>query len=226
MEIQLHLPAITTCCGRLAHGLAVAVLLLQSSTASAQAQGTRYWLSGAIAIGRSGPAQSLGQDQYQGPGAELAGGIALTGRGLIGLTGAFWRQSTPIGSSRSAFVVASLTAYPFDRGLDDFYIEGGLGVGNGSFPTSRVTGGPSRIEVTRPALMVGLGYDMPLRCPLWIGPFAQIFNTVGGRRITVSGTDQSIATANAVLFQVGVSVRLFHPGPRGSCSRRGSPTVQ
>jgi hypothetical protein len=116
----------------------------------------------------------------------------------------------------------SLTGYVFEGLLKDVYVQGGLGVGMASFPTSTVTAGPSRIDVTRPALMAGLGYDIAARCPLWIGPFAQIFNTLGGGRIKLDNSGAFVAHSNAVLFQGGIALRLFHPGPRGSCSRRGA----
>jgi len=78
-----------------------------------------------------------------------------------------------------------------------------------------VTPAPSRIDVTRPAVLVGVGYDIPAACPLWIGPIVQVFNTLGGRKL-----ESGIASANAVLYQVGVSLKYFHPGPSGACTRR------
>src|SRR5206468_834806 len=95
------------------------------------------------------------------------------------------------------------------------YFQVGIGVGHGSFPTATVTPTPSRIDVTRPAVLVGVGYDIPALCPLWIAPNVQVFNTLGGRRLQ-NGT----ASANAVLYQVGVALKYFHPGPSGACTRR------
>ena len=203
-----------------ARALAAAVFVsVVPATVTAQAPAKRYWFSAGAAIGRSGPAQSLGQDQFDGPSAELGGGFAPTGRGLIGLTAVHWRRNTRIGPSNSTFVVATAAGYPFAHGLDNVYLQIGAGVGHGSFPTTQVIGAPLRMNVTRPALMVGLGYDIPASCPIWIGPSAQVFNTLGGRRVA-SGTGSG-ASANAVLFQLGLTMRFSHPGPSGACTRRG-----
>jgi hypothetical protein len=201
-------------------------MLVCAMRAHSQAPSSRLWSSAGGGIGHSGPANSTGLDQYTGPTIDLALGMSLTSRGVIAVDLSAWRKSTPIGSSRSAFVTLSLLGYPFGSALDNLYLQGGLGVGNASFPTKQTSTTPSRLEVTRPALQVALGYDIPLTCPLWITPFFQSYGTIGGRRITGALPAGEHESANAILFHAGVSLRYSHPGPAGDCRRRGPAMTQ
>ena len=150
-------------------------VMLYAQGVYSQAPSNRLWGSAGGGLGHSGPANSTGLDQYTGPTIDLALGANLTSRGIIALEVAAWRKSTPIGSSRSTFVTLSLLGYPFGSLLDNLYFQGGLGVGNGSFPTLKTTSTPSRFNVTRPSLQIALGYDVPLACPIWITPFFQSY---------------------------------------------------
>jgi hypothetical protein len=204
----------------------IALSTLGVSTTHAQTPANRFWGSLGGGYGHSGPANSTGLDQFSGPSGDAAIGFAMTGRGLIGIEVAGWRKDTPIGTSRSTFVSLTLIGYPFGSGLDNLYFQGGLGVGNGSFPTQQTTTTPSRLNVTRPSLQIALGYDIPIACPLWIAPFFQSYGTIGGKRITAPLPPGQHESANAILFHAGVTLRLVHPGPAGNCrgrSRVGPP---
>src|SRR5215471_7451701 len=150
--------------------------------AEAQTPGSRFWVSLGGGLGHSGPSNSTGLDQFTGPTGDIALGATMTSRGLIGLEVADWRKATPIGSSRSTFATLTLIGYPFGSVLDNLYLQGGLGVGNASFPTQLTTATPTRLNVTHPSLQLGLGYDFPVACPLWITPFFQSYGTFGGSR--------------------------------------------
>jgi len=201
-------------------------VMLYAQGVYSQTPSSRFWGSAGGGVGHSGPANSTGLDQYTGPTIDLALGANLTSRGIIALEVAAWRKSTPIGSSRSTFVTLSLLGYPFGSLLDNLYFQGGLGVGNGSFPTLKTTTTPSRFNVTRPSLQIALGYDVPLACPIWITPFFQSYGTIGGRRITGTLPAGQHESANAVLFHAGVSLRYSHPGPAQDCRRRGPAMTQ
>ena len=184
--------------------VALSAVLLSVSTAplDAQAPGNRFFGSIGGGFGKSGPAQSLGQDQYSGPTGDIAIGAALTSRGIIGLDVSGWHKDTPFGSA-----------------LNNLFLQGGLGVGNGSFPVHTTASTVTRMDVTHPALLVGAGYDIPIACPLWITPFFQSYGTFGGRRFT--GTDSfAHESANAILFHAGLALKFYHPGPAGSCRQR------
>jgi hypothetical protein len=188
--------------------------------ADAQRPAHRFWMSVGGGFGHSGPANSTGQDQFTGPTGDVALGAMLSSRGIIALEAVGWHKDTPIGSSRSEFVSLTLTAYLFGSGLDNLYFQGGLGVGNGSFPTQQTTTTPSRLNVTRPSLLVALGYDIPIACPVWIAPFFQSYGTIGGHRITGPLPPGQHESANAILFHAGVALRYSHPGPAGDCRHR------
>jgi hypothetical protein len=151
----------------------------------------------------------------------------MTSRGVIGVDASFWHKDTPVGSSRSTFVTLTLIGYPFGSVLDNLYLQGGLGVGHGSFPAHVSATTIGRLNPTHPALLVGAGYDIPVSCPLWITPFFQSYGTFGGQRITgvASGTDVH-ESANAVLFHVGVSLKYMHPGPAGQCRHRAAALTE
>jgi hypothetical protein len=199
----------------------IGLTTLCAHTVSAQAPANRLWGSVGGGYGHSGPANSTGLDQFSGPTGDLAIGASMTARGVIGLEVAAWKKSTPIGSSRSTFVTLTLLGYPFGSVLDNLYFQGGLGVGNGSFPTQKTTTTPTRLNVTRPALQVSLGYDIPVACPLWISPVFQSYGTIGGHRLSGPLPSGQHESANAILFHAGVSLRFIHPGPRGNCRNRG-----
>ena len=110
--------------------------------------------------------------------------------------------------------------------LDNLYFQGGLGVGNGSFPTRQTTATPSRLNVTHLSLQVALGYDIPIACPVWITPFFQSYGTIGGHRITGTLPSGEHQSANAILFHGGLSLRFAHPGPTAACSSRGPAMTQ
>lgn len=209
------------------HLLARCVALIASTTilasvAAAQTPATRFWVSAGGGWGHSGPSNSTGQDQFSGPSGDFALGVAMTGRGVIGVEVAGWRQDTPIGSSRSEFATLTLLGYPFGSVLDNLYFQAGLGIGNASFPTVATTTTPSRLNVTRPALQIALGYDIPIVCPIWIAPFFQSYGTFGGRKISAPLGPNEHGSANAILFHAGVALRFSHPGPAGNCRSRGA----
>jgi len=168
----------------------------------------------------------LGQDQYSGPTGDIVIGAALTSRGAIGLHVSVGHKATPIGSSQSVFGTVTLIAYPFGSALDNLFLQGGLGVGHGSFPVHTTATTVTRIDVTHPALLVGAGYDIPISCPLWLAPFFQSYGTFGGHRFTGTLTPGAHESANAVLFHAGVSLKYYHPGPAGSCRQRAPALTQ
>jgi len=198
----------------------IAFAILSARAAAAQTPANRFWGSLGGGFGHSGPANSTGLDQFSGPTGDAAVGMAMTSRGLVGVEVAAWRKDTPIGSSRSTFVSLTLIGYPFGSVLDNLYFQGGLGVGNGSFPTRQTTTTPSRLNVTHPSLQIALGYDIPIACPVWLTPFFQSYGTIGGKRITGTLPSGEHESANAILFHAGVSLRFAHPGPAGNCSGR------
>ena len=198
----------------------IAFAILSAREAAAQTPANRFWGSLGGGFGHSGPANSTGLDQFSGPTGDAAVGMAMTSRGLVGVEVAAWRKDTPIGSSRSTFVSLTLIGYPFGSVLDNLYFQGGLGVGNGSFPTRQTTTTPSRLNVTHPSLQIALGYDIPIACPVWLTPFFQSYGTIGGKRITGTLPSGEHESANAILFHAGVSLRFAHPGPAGNCSGR------
>ena len=198
----------------------VASVWLFARGAEAQTPANRFWASLGGGFGHSGPANSTGLDQFSGPSGDIAFGATMTSRGLIGLEVAGWQKDTPIGSSRSTFLSLTLIGYPFGSILDNLYLQGGLGVGNASFPTQATTTTPTRLNVTHPSLQVGIGYDFPIACPLWITPFFQSYGTFGGHRF--SGTPLPASESqNAILFHAGVLLRFARPGV-GECRSRGA----
>ena len=213
---------------RLGRCVALAILLTPAlwGTVSAQTPANRFFGSVGAGFGKSGPAQSLGQDQYSGPTGDITIGAALTSRGIIGLDVSAWHKNTPFGSSRSVFGTVTLMAYPFGSVLDNLFLQGGLGVGNGSFPVHTTATTVTRLNVTHPALLVAAGYDIPIACPLWITPFFQSYGTFGGHRITGNLPSGAKESANAVLFHAGVSLKFYHPGPAGSCRQRAPALTQ
>src|SRR5262249_12078732 len=123
-----------------------------------------------------------------------------------------------IGSSRSTFATLTLIGYPFGSVLDNLYLQGGLGVGNASFPTQLTTTTPTRLNVTHPSLQLGLGYDFPIACPLWVTPFFPSYGTFGGslfKRTPLPATESQ----NAILFHAGLLLRFARPGA-SECRRR------
>ena len=200
----------------------IALTASLSSIAAAQAPGNRFFVSLGGGYGHSGPANSLGHDQFSGPTGDIVLGAAMTGRGVIGLDVARWQKDTPLGPSRSTFASLTLIGYPFGSILDNLYFQGGLGVGNASFPTLVTTTTPSRLNVTRPSLQIALGYDIPIACPVWLTPFFQSYGTFGGKKINAPLGPNEHGSANAVLFHAGVSLRFSHPGPAGNCRSRGA----
>lgn len=183
---------------------------------------TRFWMSLGGGYGHSGPSNSTGNDQFSGLTGDAALGLALTGRGVIALEGSGFHKNTPIGSSTSAFGTLTLLGYPFGSGLDNLYFQAGVGVGLASFPTVDSTGTPSRLKVNRPALLIGLGFDIPVSCPVWIAPFFQSYGTFGGRRNTTNLGPNEHGSSNAILFHAGLALRFSHPGPSGDCRNRGT----
>ena len=206
--------------------LACIILVIAAPSLDAQAPASRFWASAGAGLGHSGPANSTGQDQFTGPTGDVAFGAALSSRGLLGIEAAAWHKDTPIGSSRSVFVSLTLLGYPFGSLLDNLYFQGGVGVGNASFPTLQTTATPSRLNVTHPSLLIALGYDIPVACPLWIAPFFQSYGTFGGHRITGVLPSGQHESANAILFHAGVSLKWFHPGPKGQCRHRAPAMTQ
>ena len=214
---------------RLGRCVALAIVLLSSAfwgKAAAQAPASRFFGSVGAGFGKSGPAQSLGQDQYSGPTGDIAIGAVLSSRGLLGIDVSGWHKDTPFGSSRSIFGTVTLLGYPFGSVLDNLFLQGGLGVGNGSFPVHTTASTVTRINVTHPALLVAAGYDIPIACPLWITPFFQSYGTFGGHRITGNLQTGAHESANAVLFHAGLSLKYFHPGPAGNCRQRAPALTQ
>jgi len=212
---------------RVVPSIALLALTLGAHRAVSQSPSSRFWGSVGGGVGHSGPANSTGLDQYTGPTVDAAVGASLTSRGVIAIDVAAWRKTTPIGSSRSTFVTLSLLGYPFGSALDNLFFQGGLGVGNASFPTletSQQT--PSRLDVTRPALLIALGYDVPVACPIWLTPFFQSYGTVGGHRVTTGLPKGQHESDNAILFHFGISLRYSHPGPANECRRRGPAMTQ
>jgi hypothetical protein len=223
--LQVNVRRFATHRSRWCVALSVVLLSLSRTHLAAQTPASRWFASLGGGYGKSGPAQSLGQDQYSGPTGDGMIGVALTSRGAIGLHVSGWHKDTPFGSSRSIFGTVSLLAYPFGSALDNLFFQGGLGVGNGSFPVHTTATTVTRINVTHPALLVGAGYDIPISCPLWITPFFQSYGTFGGRRFT--GTDSfAHESANAILFHAGLVLKFYHPGPAGSCRQRAPALTQ
>ena len=218
--MQLNVRSLATHRSRWCVALGVALLSLSTNRLGAQTPGNHLFAAVGGGIGKSGPANSGGIDQYAGPTADIAVGVTLTTRGIIALEATGWRKDTPIGSSQSSFVTVTLMGYPFGSLLSNLYFQGGLGVGHGSFPFHTTTSTTTRIDVTHPALLVGAGYDIPVACPLWITPFFQSYGTFGGYKIKgLLGPNQH-ESANAVLFHAGISLKYFHPGPAGNCRQR------
>lgn len=204
----------------------IAALLSPARPVRAQAPSNRFFGSLGAGYGKSGPASSLGQDQYAGNTADLALGAALTSRGVIAVEISGFSKSTPIGSSRSNFVTLSLYGYPFGSVLDNLFGQGGIGVGHGSFPIQEGTS-TTRINVTHPALLLGVGYDIPVGCPVWITPFFQTYGTFGGHSLHDSRRPQGqTESANAVMYHAGLSIKFFHPGPGASCRQRSNALGQ
>ena len=206
--------------------LTVAVALLGAPNVQAQAPATRWFASLGGGYGKSGPAQSLGQDQFTGPVGDLTVGATLSSRGMIGLEVAGWKKDTPIGSSRSTFVSLTLIGHPFGSVLDDLFFQGGLGVGHAFFPIHTSATTVEQMSVTHPSLQVALGYDIPIACPVWITPYVQSYGTFGGHRFTGIGAPNVHESANAVLFFAGVSLKYLHPGPAGACRQRAPAMTQ
>jgi len=193
----------------------------------AQAPANHFYISAGAGVGKSGPAQSLGQDQYTGQSFDATVGATMTSRGVISIDASFWHKDIPAGTSRSNFVTLALIGYPFGSVLDNLYLQGGLGVGHGSFPAHTSPTTIERLNVTHPALLVGFGYDIPIACPLWITPFFQSYGTFGGRRLTGAITGTNVhESANAVLFHAGLSLKYMHAGPPGQCRNRGPAMTQ
>ncbi|MFL5616072.1 MAG: hypothetical protein ACJ796_20570 [Gemmatimonadaceae bacterium] len=205
----------------------IAALLSPASGASAQVPSNRFFGSLGGGYGKSGPASSLGQDQFTGATADLALGIALTSRGVIALDVTSWSKNTPIGSSRSTFGTVSLHGYPFGSVLNNLFFQGGFGVGHGSFPL-HPGASTTRVDVTHPALLLGVGLDVPVACPVWITPFFQTYDTFGGHSIQYNGTQPKGHTesANAILFHAGLAIKFSHPGAGGHCRERGNALGQ
>jgi len=200
--------------------------LVASGRLAAQAPASRFFGGIGGGFGKSGPAQSLGQDQYSGPTGDVALGAALSSRGVIALEVAGWHKDTPFGSSRSVFGTVTLIAYPFGSALDNLFLQGGLGVGNGSFPVHTTASTVTRLNVTHPALLIGAGYDIPISCPFWIAPFFQSYGTFGGHKITGNLPTGAHESANAILFHAGISLKYYHPGPSGNCRQRAPALTQ
>ena len=196
-----------------------------ASIAAAQAPGNRLFVSVGGGYGHSGPSNSTGLDQFSGPAGDVIVGAAMTSRGVIGVDVAGWHKDTPLGPSRSVFVSLSLLGYPFGSFLDNLYFQGGLGIGNASFPTLATTQTPSRLDFSRPSLQIALGYDIPIACPVFITPFFQSYGTFGGRRFTGATSPNEHGSANGVLFFGGVSLRFSHPGPAGNCGSRSGALI-
>ncbi|HKO11613.1 MAG TPA: hypothetical protein VJV22_06580 [Acidobacteriaceae bacterium] len=187
---------------------------------------TRLWLSGGAGFGRSGPSASNGVDQYGGMSIDLAAGARLTSRGYVALDATLWHRNLPNGSSRSSFFLVTLLGYPFNSFMNKLYFQAGVGMGHASFPTLHVTTNQSRLNITEPAVQIGVGYDIPVACPLWITPFVQSLDTFGGARRAPSANPLDFGSANAVLVHAGVAIRFFHAGPRGACTERPDITLR
>jgi hypothetical protein len=228
-KANLQVNVIEDATHRLGRCVALAIVFLAFAvwrTTLAQAPANRFFGSLGAGFGKSGPAQSLGQDQYSGPTGDVAIGVALSSRGVVGIDVSGWHKDTPFGSSRSVFGTVTLIAFPFGSALDNLFLQGGLGVGNGSFPVHTTASTVTRINVTHPALLVGAGYDIPIACPLWLTPFFQSYGTFGGHRITGNLPSGAHESANAVLFHAGVSLKFYHPGPASSCRQRAPALTQ
>jgi hypothetical protein len=198
--------------------VALCAMVFGARQLRAQTPGIRFFGAIGGGIGESGPAQSLGQDQYKGPTADVILGYALTTRGVAGIDVSGFHKDTPFGTSRTIFGTLTLLGYPFGSALSNLFFQGGLGVGNGNIPVN--TGGSTvtQMNLTHPALLVALGYDIPIACPLWITPFFQSYGTFGGHRITSSGNVHE--SANVVLYHGGFRLTYSHPGAAGQCRHR------
>jgi hypothetical protein len=193
----------------------------------AQVPASRWFASLGGGYGKSGPAQSLGADQFTGPTGDLTVGATVTSRGMIGLEVAGWQKDTPIGSSRSTFVTLTLIGHPFGSVLDNLFFQGGVGVGHGSFPVHSSASTVARINLTHPSLQVAFGYDIPIACPLWISPYVQSYGTFGGHKIDAANLGPNAhESANGVLFFAGVALKYVHPGPAGHCQQRSTALTQ
>ena len=200
--------------------LTVGLLLSDFATVSAQPSRWQPWISVGGAFGHSGPANSAGHDRQNGHSLQAGVGVSLSPRLLAVLDASLWRTDGSIGSARSDFVTVSLLGYPFTSAVQHLYLHVGLGVGSASYPTRVVTIDSSRLTVTRPAFALGIGYDLPVFCPLWVTPFVQSLNTMGGRRSSRIKTGEG--SNGAVLLQIGASLRYHRTGSTAGCTSRGS----
>lgn len=227
-ELKVNVNSCATHGPRRCVALTVALLvLLPATNLVGQMPASRWFASLGGGYGKSGPAQSLGQDQFSGPAGDLTVGATLTSRGMIGLEVAGWQKDTPIGSSRSTFVTLTLIGHPFGSVLDNLFFQGGVGVGNASFPAHTSASTVTRLNVTLPSLQVALGFDIPIACPFWISPYVQSYGTFGGHRITTATVSpNNHESRNAVLFFAGFALKRVHPGPAGACTQRTPAITQ
>ena len=198
--------------------VALSVTVFAARPLRAQTPGIRFFGAVGGGYGKSGPAQSLGQDQFSGPTGDVILGYALTTRGVLGLDASGFHKDTPFGSSRTIFGTVTLLGYPFGSLLTNLFFQGGVGVGNGNFPVHTSSSVVTQMDLTHPALQVALGYDIPIVCPVWITPFFQSYGTFGGHKITAVGNVHE--SANVVLYHVGLRLTYSHPGAAGQCRHR------
>jgi len=198
--------------------VALCAALFGARQSEAQTPGIRFFGAIGGGVGKSGPAQSLGQDQFSGPTADVILGYALTTRGVVGIDVAGFHKNTPFGTSRTVFGTVTLLGYPFGSVLSNLFLQGGVGVGNGNFPVHTSASVVSQTSLTHPALLVALGYDVPIVCPVWITPFFQSYGTFGGHRITSFANAHE--SANVILYHAGLRLTYSHPGAAGQCRPR------
>lgn len=228
LELQVNVNSCATHLVSRCVAMTVAICALGVSTRAleAQAPANRFYMSVAGGAGKSGPAQSLGEDQYTGPTVDLGLGMTMTTRGVIGLEAAGWQKDTPFGPSHSLFVNLTLIGYPFGSLLNNLYFQGGAGVGTASFPVHTTATTVTQMKISHPSLLIGLGYDIPIACPIWIAPFIQSYGTFGGHKLSGNTGPNVHESANAVLYHVGVSLKYVHPGPAGACRQRAPALTQ
>ena len=147
-------------------------------------------------------------------------GVLPSPRLALGIDAASLNQSTAIGVRRSTFVTIGAQGYPFARFLTNAYLQAGVGVGMGSFPTRTITVDSSRLKTTRPALRIGAGFDVPVACPLWITAHGELLNTVGGKHDN-SRIRPGYGTDNVVMLQFGATLNYYRTGPGRECNSRG-----
>jgi len=164
----LALAAITAC-------LAGAALAQQPRPAQLR---HGFWFSGGLGYG------SLGCQSCSGREGALSGNISLGGtlspRVLLGVSTNGWTKSDSGSTLTVAAITAAVRFYPSATG--GFFLTGGLGLGTVSagingFGSASQTGG---------AMLLGLGYDIPIGRSVSLTPYWN------GYALTYSGGDANV----------------------------------